>query len=169
MKIIKATKEDLSAMMHIIHQAQEYLASLNIDQWQNGYPNEQKILEDIANQESYLIKNEQNQIIAITMFTTRNESTYAVIEGNWLTNDNTTYGVIHRMAVNNEYRNAGAAKFIFHYFEQLLKAENIVSMRIDTHQDNIGMQHILTKLDYKYCGIIYLEDGNKRLAYEKII
>jgi len=103
------------------------------------------------------------------MFTTRNELTYAVIEGNWLTNDNTTYGVIHRMAVNNEYRNTGAAKFIFHYFEQLLKAENIVSMRIDTHQDNIGMQHILTKLDYKYCGIIYLEDGNKRLAYEKII
>ena len=28
---------------------------------------------------------------------------------------------------------------------------------------------LLEKNDFKYCGIIYLEDGNKRIAFEKLI
>ena len=42
-------------------------------------------------------------------------------------------------------------------------------MRIDTHVDNTGMQNLLLKLNYNYCGIIYLENGDLRLAYEKLI
>ena len=40
MKFICAKKKDLSEIMHIIGQAQAYLASQHIEQWQNGYPNE---------------------------------------------------------------------------------------------------------------------------------
>ena len=31
------------------------------------------------------------------------------------------------------------------------------------------MQHIVTSLGFAYCGIIYLEDGDERLAYQRII
>ena len=31
------------------------------------------------------------------------------------------------------------------------------------------MRHILEKEGFKYCGIIYLEDGAERLAYQKIL
>ena len=31
------------------------------------------------------------------------------------------------------------------------------------------MQRLLEKSGFKYCGIIYLEDGNERIAFEKII
>lgn len=169
MKVIHAITKDLFPILNIIHQAQKYLASLNIDQWQNGYPNEAKIQNDIDNQESFLVVNKENNIIATAMFTIHNEPTYRKIEGNWLTNDNTTYGVIHRMAVSDEYRNKGVAKLIFIHFEQFLITNRIISMRIDTHEDNLGMQNLLKKLGYKYCGVIYLEDGNKRLAFEKIL
>jgi hypothetical protein len=107
--------------------------------------------------------------MATTMFTTNPESTYTTIEGNWLTPQNSVYGVIHRMAVGNSFRKLGIAKFIFNYFESLLESQNIKSMRIDTHEENIGMQTLLKTLDYSYCGIIYLDNNDKRLAFEKII
>ena len=43
------------------------------------------------------------------------------------------------------------------------------SIKVDTHKDNISMQKLLRKNDFKYCGIIYLEDGSERIAFEKLI
>ena len=164
------TKEgDLSSVLKIIEEAQAYLKMQNIDQWQNGYPNETAILKDIKNTESYVVKSEDSSLLATAMFTTRNEPTYKRIEGQWLTKNNATYGVIHRMAVSNKFRGKGIAKFIFFQCEQNLKQNNIKSMRIDTHEENLGMQGLLKKLGYHYCGVIYLENNDKRLAFEKLI
>ena len=41
------------------------------------------------------------------------------------------------------------------------------NVRVDTHKDNYVMQNMLKKLGYSYCGIIYLENGDPRLAYQK--
>jgi GNAT superfamily N-acetyltransferase len=169
MELVKATKTDLNVIMLIIKDAQNYLASLNIDQWQNGYPDTTRILSDIKQNESYLVQNSSNQIMATTMFTTNSEPTYSNIEGDWLTTQNAIYGVIHRMAVGNSFRNLGVAKYIFKHFEEFLKSNHIASMRIDTHKDNIGMQTLLKVLGYNYCGIIYLDNNDKRLAFEKLI
>jgi hypothetical protein len=73
------------------------------------------------------------------------------------------------MAVTNEFRKKGIAKFIFEQCEQQLLQNNIMSMRIDTHEDNLVMQSLLKKLKYLYCGVIYLDNGDKRLAYEKCL
>ncbi|WNM20354.1 GNAT family N-acetyltransferase [Flavobacterium capsici] len=169
MQLTQASSNELKAIMEIVHQAQLFLASLGIDQWQNGYPDENVILNDIANNESFVVKNNENEIMGIAMFTTRTEPTYKIIEGNWLTSDDAKYGVIHRMAVADKFRSFGIAKFVFRQCEDYLKQNNISSMRIDTHQDNKGMQSLLQKSGYHYCGIIYLANGDKRLAFEKII
>ena len=54
MNLLRAKKKDLKGIMDIIKGAQELLANQNIDQWQNGYPNESIISNDIDNNESYL-------------------------------------------------------------------------------------------------------------------
>ena len=54
MKIQKSTLAELESIMSIIDDAQKYLASLNIDQWQDGYPNEEQIKLDIENNDSYI-------------------------------------------------------------------------------------------------------------------
>ena len=41
------------------------------------------------------------------------------------------------------------------------------NLRIDTHHDNKPMQNLLNKLGFEYCGIIYLENGEPRLAFQK--
>ena len=57
----------------------------------------------------------------------------------------------------------------FHHLQVFEKQNNIKSMRIDTHEKNLGMQGLLKKLGYHYCGVIYLENNDKRLAFEKLI
>jgi len=155
--------------MRIIGEAQGFLASRHIDQWQNSYPNEEAILKDILNNESFVVTSKDSTLIGTAMFSTGKEPTYMTIEGDWITKANATYGVIHRMAVANKFRNKGVAQFIFEQCEQLLLKNRVDSMRIDTHQDNLAMQALLKKLKYTYCGVVYLDDGDKRLAYEKRI
>ena len=40
------------------------------------------------------------------------------------------------------------------------------NIRIDTHKDNAIMRHCLESYGFRYCGIIYLENGDERLAYQ---
>ena len=169
MKVKLSSLGDISRIMEIIKDAQNYLAALKIDQWQDGYPNSTKIELDISNEDSYIVLNNANQIIGTTVFSTKTERAYQKIEGNWMTSENSKYGVIHRLAVGDEYRKLGMAQFVFNTFESKLKQMNIKSMRIDTHKDNKGMQYMLKKRGYQYCGIIILESGDERLAFEKII
>lgn len=169
MKLQKSNSADIPAIMKIIADAQRYLASLNIDQWQDGYPDATQIKLDIKNDDSFIVLDETNKIIGTTVFTTKTEHTYNQIEGEWLTEKDAEYGVIHRLAVDNDYRKVGLAKFVFEQCETSLKQQGIKSMRIDTHRDNKGMQGLITKLGYQYCGVIILENGAERLAYEKML
>lgn len=170
MKIRQSTLKDVPSIMTIIDDAKAYLASQNIDQWQNGYPNEEQVKNDIEKEESYVVVNDENQVMATSMFTLRKEPTYKeVIDGKWLNSEEETYGVVHRLAIKKEYRKLGLATFLFDDFHQQLKSKNIKSLKIDTHEGNLGMQSLIKKLGYQYCGIIYTSYNAKRLAFEKII
>jgi RimJ/RimL family protein N-acetyltransferase len=169
MKMILSTSDDIPNIMTIIEDAKGYLASQKIDQWQKGYPNTEQIENDIKNRESYVVINDENQVIATAMFTINKEPTYKVIDGNWRIDERQTYGVIHRMAIKKEFRKFGLATFMFHEFHLQLLKKNIQSLKIDTHEENIGMQSLIKKLGYQYCGIIYTSYGDKRLAFEKVI
>ena len=170
MKIKLSTLENIPEIMTIIKDAKELLASLKIDQWQNGYPNAAQVEQDILKGESYVVLSEENQVIATSMFTTNKEPTYQIIEeGSWKVDESKNYGVIHRMAIKKEYRKQGLATLLFDEFHQQLKSKNIQSLKIDTHEENLGMQALIKKIGYQYCGIIYTNYGAKRLAFEKVI
>ena len=170
MKIKLSTLENIPEIMTIIKDAKELLASLKIDQWQNGYPNAAQVEQDILKGESYVVLSEENQVIATSMFTTNKEPTYQIIEeGTWKVDESKNYGVIHRMAIKKEYRKQGLATLLFDEFHQQLKSKNIESLKIDTHEENLGMQALIKKIGYQYCGIIYTNYGAKRLAFEKVI
>lgn len=166
-KLEKAQISHIDEIMQCIWDAQKYLANLGVDQWQDGYPEEEIISNDINNKNAFVLMAEA-QVAAYSMFSTEGDNSYNEIKGKWLTNSD-EYGVIHRMAVNAKYRGTGCAFYFFKEFEQKLAYSNIKSMRIDTHRDNRAMQNLLQRLNYEYCGIIQLERGGERLAYEKLI
>ena len=169
MKIQLSTLHNIPAIMNIIEDAKQLLASQNIDQWQHGYPNAEQIENDIKNGESYVVLNDEKQLVATAMFTINKEPTYKVITGKWKVDETETYGVIHRMAIKKEFRKLGIASFMLQQFHQQLKSKNIHSLKIDTHEDNLDMQSLIKKMGYEYCGIIQTNYGAKRRAFEKVI
>ena len=90
-----------------------------------------------------------------------------IYNGQWLNNGD--YAVIHRIAVSEKAKGKGIASAIIKEVEGLCKENGVNSIKIDTHKDNISMQKLLEKNTFKYCGIIYLEDGSERIAFEKLI
>ena len=63
----------------------------------------------------------------------------------------------------------GLSSKIIKYVEELCLNKDVYSIKIDTHEENISMQKLLEKNDFKYCGIIYLADKSKRVAFEKVL
>lgn len=160
MIITKANVLDLDSIMEIIDQAKAYLKSKNIDQWQDGYPNEEGLKLDITHNSLYVVK-EDNLIIGV--FCVGNyEPTYDVIyKGEWSTNKD--YVVVHRFAVRNEYKGKGVAKYIFDYVK---KDHDYI--RVDTHPENKSMIKCLYNNGFTYKGEIFLNRTgfNLRNAYD---
>lgn len=159
--------EDVAAIMTIIGEAQISLRKLNIDQWQNGYPAEADIINDIEKRCGYVME-DTNKIISYCAVFFNFEPTYEkIFEGKWLSCSR--FVVAHRIAVKEtEKRKGNAAKLLSEiiYFS---KNQKITSFKIDTHPENIPMQNLLKKIGFSYCGIIFLKNGDKRLAFEKLL
>ena len=164
MTIRKATTADIDAIMACIADAQALLKSCGVDQWQDGYPTADIIRSDIARGESF-VTTEGEDVVATAVISFSGEPTYKTIEGEW--KNNNPYAVIHRLAVRNTSYGKGYAKAIFNYAEQLCTKGKVSDLRVDTHADNRIMQRILDELGYKYCGVITLLSGAKRIALQK--
>lgn len=156
--IEKATLSQLPQIMAIYEKARNFMAQTgNPDQWGTAYPPEEMIRGDIENGKCYVnLKN--NNIRAVFYFAVEEDPTYGYIEGAWL--NDTPYGVIHRIAVGDSGKGVAAECFRFAY-------DRCRNLRIDTHEKNIPMQRCLMKNGFTRCGIIYLEDGDPRIAYQK--
>ena len=167
MEFRKTVKTDINDVMNIIRQAQVYFKELGINQWQNDYPNVEIINNDIDNENSYVLLKDNN-IVATAAISFEEEKTYdSIYEGQWISNKE--YAVIHRIAVNNNYKGLGISSKIIRNVEQLCLKKGVYSIKVDTHEENLSMQKMLKKNQFQYCGVIYLEDGSKRVAFEKIL
>lgn len=166
MQFRKAVEADIDGIMNIIRQAQAYFKEHGINQWQNNYPNAEIISNDIKNKNSYILLKD-NSIVATAAVSFDGEKTYdSIYEGQWISNNK--YAVIHRIAVDNNYKGSGLASQIVRNIEKLCVDKGVYSIKVDTHEENLSMQKLLNKNRFQYCGIIYLEDGSKRIAFEKI-
>ena len=56
--IRKTTHEDVKSVMPIFDIARKTIATLGIDQWQDGYPTESLIHEDVDADRSYVVLND---------------------------------------------------------------------------------------------------------------
>ena len=165
--IRKTTIEDIPYVMNIIHDAQRYFKSVGIPQWQNGYPDENQILNDIQEDGSYVLE-EDNQIIGTFFLTFKEESSYKKIyEGKWLNDE--PYAAIHRIAIDSSLKGKGIASKLFSYGESIALSKGINNIRIDTHEYNLSMQKALKKNGFIRCGNIFLSDHSPRIGFQKII
>ncbi|MBU3161166.1 GNAT family N-acetyltransferase [Clostridium frigoris] len=167
MEFRKAVETDTNDIMSIIMQAQAYFKKHGINQWQNNYPNVEIIRNDTNNKNGYVLLKGDN-IVATAAISFDGEKTYdSIYEGQWISDNE--YAVIHRIAVDNNYKGLSLSSQIIKNTEQICLSKGVYSIKVDTHEENLSMQKMLKKNKFQYCGIIYLENGSKRIAYEKIL
>lgn len=156
--IRKATYSDIPVLMEIFRNARGIMrASGNMNQWNDTYPSEETVKKDI-DEGACMVLCDDGRIIATMAFIPGPDPTYAEIhDGEWL--DDKPYHVIHRIAVNEPGHNA-ARRLLDWSFART------GTIRIDTHEDNVIMHHILKKYGFFRCGTIFLANGDPRVAYQ---
>lgn len=159
-EIKKTRLTDLYTLMHIFEQAKHIMRKDgNLKQWTGGYPTKEIVEKDILNGNSYICLEGKENIIGTFSFIPGPDPTYArIYEGTWV-DDERPYGVIHRLASTEDSKGVAAACLQWCY-------EQMPNLRADTHRDNHILQHILKKHGFQYCGIIYLANGDERLAFQ---
>ncbi len=159
MIIRKAKDSDLNSILRVYEIAREYMRQNgNPNQWGTDKPPREMLVEDIKKGELFVGENADGSIPFVFAFILGDDPTYAYIEdGKWLSDE--PYGTIHRIASDGSIK--GTVKLAVDY------CKNIISnIRIDTHHDNKTMQHVVEKIGFIKCGIIYIEDGTPRIAYQ---
>ena len=156
-----AVRGDLPQILKIYDHARAAMkGSGNPTQWGDNYPPQEMLEEDIDSNRLFVYV-VNGQIEAVFAFILGADPTYAVIEdGQWL-NDTLPYGTVHRLA--SAGRQKGVASAVLEW-----SLEHCQSLRADTHADNKIMQHLLEKNGFARCGIIHVEDGTPRVAYQKL-
>lgn len=167
MEIRKAVEADVEAIAGLYDQARAALKAARVDQWQDGYPNGSDALADIRANRGYVLT-ENGRVVAFACLGFGEEPTYHVIEqGRWL--DQGGYGFLHRVAVSPEMKGRGAAGLFFDELKRQARERGLSSVRGDTHRDNLPMQRVMAKNGLEYRGIIHVEDGTERMAFEALL
>ena len=162
MTIRPTTYADIEALMAIFaHARAQMIADGNPTQWGDGYPSREQLMSDIQRGVSYIV--EHNGLPCATfVFIIGEDPTYTYIEdGEWL-DDTLPYGTIHRIASNGQER--GIFSFVLHWCSA--QCSNI---RIDTHQANARMIHLIEQAQFIRCGIIYTRNNTPRIVYQRVI
>ena len=161
MNVRVAREEDLLQLMEIFEIARNYQRSHgNPTQWPDNYPDIERVKQDINQGFCYILE-EHERIVATFTMISGEEPTYQLIEeGSWI--NTSPYCTIHRVASDGTVKGIGVA---------IMKwcISRCRHIRIDTHRDNLVMQHVIERSGFTYCGIIYAEDETPRMAYELVI
>ena len=170
-------QEDVPRIMEIFEEAKSIMRENgNLTQWVDGYPSEGVLLEDIALGNSYVVIDPTSKSIVGTFACIAGEEpTYRTIYEGQCLDDSLPYVTIHRLASTAASHGVAYTVFDFVLSEFYHTASHIsnhaspISIRIDTHRDNTIMRHLLLAYGFSYCGIIYLNSGAERLAYQCLL
>ena len=156
-KIRTAQREDLSRIEEIYAYARKFMAETgNPNQWGKTTPLTSQLEDDIE-KGLLFVQTHEEQIHGVFYFYIGPDPTYGVIEdGQW--RSDTPYGTIHRIAGDGSGGVLAAAVDF--------GKKRINHIRIDTHHDNKIMQRAVAKYGFQRSGIIHLENGSPRIAYD---
>ena len=159
--IRRTQPEEINILQQLFEHGKRIMRqSGNLKQWTGSYPDEKLIRKDIENGNSYVCI-DNDKIVGAFTFIVGIDPTYLRIDGGQWMDDTLTYGTIHRLTSTEDSHGVAAACIEWCYAQ-------VPNLRADTHRDNHILQLILVKHGFRYCGIIYLMNGDERLAYQKI-
>lgn len=166
-----ATVDDVPAIVATLEAGRALLAADGIDQWQDGAgPDVDLVTSDVARGwgRVFLIG---GQVAATAALIDEPEPAYdQVVEGAWQVRGDAAapYATIHRVAVAPAFRGMHVAQRFYARLIEEARARGFAEIRVDTHADNVRMQHVIASAGFTRAGTVCM-DGNEadqRWAYQ---
>ena len=156
-RVRPAVQADMERILEIYELARQFMRQNgNPTQWGTDHPRRELLEMDIRKRQLYVVET-AGTVNGVFVFFVGEDPTYSLIDGAW--RSDRPYGVIHRIA--------GIGGGIFNTALSFCESR-IDHLRIDTHADNKPMQHVVEKAGFSRRGIIYVEDGTPRIAYDRL-
>ena len=165
----KATLQDIDEVMRAVEDSREFLKAQGNNQWTNGYPNRDDFINDINNGRLFVVFDQDDPtiLVGVCALTYHEDDYQNLYEGKWLTD--LPYMVMHRVALKKEYRGHGYGKRLFDVFVEQAKIEGYRSLRIDTHEHNDVMRHLIASYGFVSCGKAILTPNKDRMVFERVL
>ena len=154
----KATDADYDRIMEIYAVAREFMIrSGNPTQWEDGYPQPELVREDLRKGICRVICEGDTICGVFALFEGDDPWYHRIEDGAWL--NDAPYVAIHRIASD------GQAHGVFRCAAEHCKAlcDNV---RIDTHENNLAMRHLIEKNGFVHCGTVYVVENSPRIAFQ---
>ncbi|GAA0730470.1 GNAT family N-acetyltransferase [Clostridium malenominatum] len=160
-----AVTSDLAQIMEIVESSKLDMHSYGNFQWNEGYPLEEDFIKDIT--EGTLYVYDIKGIIAGLICINRDEAEeYKSV--NWSMTKEAF--IIHRLAVNNNFRGQGVGYKLINHANAICIENNISYLKTDTNSLNIKAQGLLKKCGYTFVGKTSLS-GHEGVfyCYDKVL
>ncbi len=133
-------------------------------QWDESYPNAAVFESDIEQRQLWVAEVD-GAVAGVAAVTTEQAPEYAQV--GWDIEESAV--VVHRLAVDPEFRGTGIAVALMRKAEEVAVERGIPVLRVDTNKQNEATQKLLPKLGYVLAGEIGLSfrPGQRFLCYEK--
>lgn len=160
----RATESDLNDVFQVVTDAIAEMNRNNIFQWDEFYPDQELLKEDISKNQLYLGIIDGG-IASIYVLNSECEEEYD--NGDWQYPD-TSFGVIHRLCVNPKFQNKGVGRLTVEHIEEELKAEGIEAIRLDAFTLNPFALKMYDRLGFSRVGTVDWRKGRFWLMEKKL-
>lgn len=157
MQIIKASEEQIDAVLSLCRACSQNLLNNSLDQWDEIYPNREIFLNDIKNDSLFIaVPDNAKEIMGCVVFNEYQDPEYGEIQ--WRYNGE-KIAVIHRLMVQPKYEGKGIAKSLVRFVEDLAQERQYDSVRLDVFQKNQRAVNFYHKLGYTVSGKVTFRKG----------
>lgn len=162
--ICQAISANVPAILALIRRSVPLMRAAGNLQWDDEYPNDEVFAEDLRLRQLWVAVL-GGQLAGVAAITTEQSPEYADV--GWDLKEPAI--VVHRLAVDLEFRGQGVAESLLRQAEQVARDWGIRVLRVDTNTRNLATQGLLPKLGYELAGEISLEfrPGLRFFCYEK--
>ena len=162
-ELTPARWEEVADVMAILRDGRAFQRQQGFVQWDDTHPTQEAVEEDIRRGEGYALRVD-GALAGYLCLSFDGDPAYPAIVGAWRLDG--PYAVIHRMAIGEAYRGRGLTGAVFHLAGEIARQRGVDVLRIDTHEDNLRMRHVLQKHGFTCCGTV-IQNGGDRLAFDK--
>ncbi|WP_315168151.1 GNAT family N-acetyltransferase [Metaclostridioides mangenotii] len=163
--IRKAYLKDLDQIMNIISDTVKEMKTYNNTQWDENYPQAKDFKNDIKNEDLY-IDELDGQVVGLICVNYIEPNEYLNIK--WVSDKKAM--IIHRMAVNSNFRNQKIGTRLIEFAEEYAKNNDVDYLKTDTYSVNIKMNSLFKKFGYQLAGQMeFLGKEEPFNCYDKVL